>query len=329
VAAVGLKQNLATGLVFAAVLLVTGALTGRLPRRDALRLGLAGFVGAAVPVVVTLAWARVEGVRLGELWYAAYGFRTDAARVIADGVSDAPERRAVVLLLIALATMLLPVLAGLVAHARGLWTDDPAVYAAALAVVVSDLVALGLGGSYWQDYLLPLIPGGVLVTALLAGRESTGGRRMRGLVLAAGASAAAAMVFWLAWNATGRQEFDEVRTGEALAAATEPGDTLVVFGGRADLQDASGMASPYPYLWSLPMRTRDPGYAQLRDLLAGPGAPTWFVEWVDLDAWSEAGVVPLREVVQERYVEHGTACNGNPVYLLKGIDRSHVRPTCD
>ncbi|GAB3199672.1 hypothetical protein GCM10027062_16980 [Nocardioides hungaricus] len=318
--AVGLKQNLATGLVFAAVLLATGALTGR--GAGTLRLALAGVAGAAVPVLVTIGWARAEGVRLGELWYAAYGFRTDAARVIADGASDAPERRALILLLIAVATMLLPVVAGPVAHARELGAGDPPLVAATLAVVVFDLVALVLGGSYWQDYLLPLVPGAVLCAALLAGRSCPAGRRMRILVAASGISAAAAMAFWLAWNATGQQEFDEVRTGEALAEAAEPGDTLVVFGGRADLQTTSGMPSPYPYLWSLPMRTRDPGYAELRALLAGPDAPTWLVEWVDFDAWSDAGVPELEEVVGRRYVEHGTTCTGQPIYLLKGVERS-------
>ena len=142
-------------------------------------------------------------------------------------------------------------------------------------------------------------------------------------------SAVAAMAFWLVWNATGQQEFDEVHTGEALAEAAEPGDTLVVFGGRADLQDSSGMSSPYPYLWSLPMRTRDPGYAGLRELLAGGDAPTWLVEWVDFDAWSDTGVPELEAVVEERYAEHGTTCNGQPVYLLKGEDRDDVQPICD
>lgn len=325
--AVGLKQNLATGLVFALVLLVAGALTGRIG--GALRLGVAGALGAAVPVLATVVWARAEGVRLGEVWYAAYGFRSDAARVIADGVSDAPERRALLLLLIAVATMLLPVLAGLVAHARELWPDDPPVVAATLAVIAFDLVALVLGGSYWQDYLLPLVPGAVLCVALLAGRESAGGRRMRVLVVAAGVSAAAAMAFWLVWNVTGQQEFDEVHTGEALAEAAEPGDTLVVFGGRADLQDASGMSSPYPYLWSLPMRTRDPEYAELRALLAGPDAPTWLVRWVDFDAWSDEGVRELEEVVDQRYVIQGTTCSGQPVYLRQDVERPGVQPICD
>ena len=151
---------------------------------------------------------------------------------------------------------------------------------------------------------------------------------MRGLVVAAVVSAVLAMAFWLAWNATGHQEFDEVHTGAAIAGAAEPGDTLVVFGGRADLQRVSGLSSPYPYLWSLPMRTRDPEYADLTALLSGPNPPTWLVEWVDLDAWAEAGVPELRDAIDEQYVEVGTTCNGKPIYLLRGVDRPEVTPDC-
>jgi 4-amino-4-deoxy-L-arabinose transferase-like glycosyltransferase len=326
--ALGLKQNLATGLVFAAVLLVASTLTGRLPTRDAVRIGLAGVAGAAVPVLGTVVWAAVEGVRMSTLWYAVYGFRSDAARVIADGSADAPQRRALLLLVIALATGLLPVLAGLVAHLRELWPDDPPVVAATVAVVGVDLVGVVAGGSFWQDYLTPLIPGAVLCTALLAGRESHGGRRMRWLVVGTTVSALLAMLFWLAWNVASRQEFDEVDTGKAIAVAAEPGDTLVVVGGRADLQDISGLGSPYPYLWSLPMRTRDPDFAELRVLLAGPRAPTWLVGWVAPDAWDDTGVPELEQVIEERYVEHGTGCDGHPVYLLRGEERPPVTPTC-
>ena len=328
-AAVGLKQNLATALVFAVVLLVVAALTGRLPRRTALGLAVAGLVGAVVPVAAVALWAHAEGVRLSAVWYATYGFRSDAARVIADGVSDAPQRRAWLLLAIALGTGLLLVLGGLLAHLRTLWRDDPPVVGATLAVVVFDVVALVAGGSYWQDYLTPLVPGAVLCVALVAERVERPGRIMRRLVVAAGVSAAAAMAFWLVWNATGQQEFDEAHTGDALADAAAPDDTLVVFGGRADLQDASGMSSPYPYLWSLPMRTRDPGYADLTELLAGPDAPTWLVEWVSFDAWTDAGVADLEQTVEQRYVERGTACNGHPIYLLRGVDRPVVEPICD
>lgn len=326
--AVGLKQNLATGLVFAGVLLLVGWRTKAIPGRSTAALAVAGVGGAAVPVLATIAWAEAAGVRLSTLWDTVYGFRADAARVIADGTTDAPERRAWILLAIAIGTGLLLVLAGPFARLRELWRDDPPVTAATVAVVLVDVASLAAGGSFWQDYLLPLIPGAALCTALLAGRDGRTGRTMRGLVVAAIVSAALAMAFWLVWNATGHQEFDEVRTGEAIAESAEPGDTLVVFGGRADLQRVSGLDSPYPYLWSLPMRTRDPAYADLTALLGSTDAPTWLVEWVDLDAWADAGVPELREAIDEHYVEVGTTCNDKPIYLLRGVDRPTVTPDC-
>ncbi len=328
VVALGLKQNVASGIVFAVVLLVVAWRTGRLPGRWAAVLLGAGLAGAAVPVLATVGWTAAADVRLGALWEAVVGFHGEAARVIADGSADAPIRRAWILLAIALATGLLAVLAGPFARLRELWRDDPPVVAATLAVVAVDLLGLLVGGSFWHDYLIALVPGAALSVALLAGRDGRWGRTMRGVVVFATVSACAAMAFWLAWNLTGQQEFDEVRTGEALAMSAEPGDTLVVFGGRADLQRTTGLSSPYPYLWSLPMRTRDPGYADLRDLLAGPDAPTWLVTWVRLDAWSDEGVAELAAVIDERYVEAGTTCNGRPVYLLKGDVRPAVTPAC-
>lgn len=326
--AIGLKQNLASGLVFAGVLLLVAWRTGRLAGRPAILLATAGAAGAAAPALATVGWSEAAGVRPATLWDTVYGFRSAAARVIADGGTDAPERRAAILLVIALVCGLLPVLAGLFAHLRELLPDDPPVVAGTVAVVVSDLVGVAAGGSFWRDYLTPLVPGAALCVALVAGRPAAAGRRMRGVVVGAAVSAVVAMVFWLAWNATGQQEFDEVRTGEALASAAHPGDTLVVFGGRPDLQEASGLGSPYPYLWSLPMRTRDPGYADLRALLAGPDAPAWLVEWASFGSWMPDGMAELERVVKERYAEQGTACGGHPVYVLRGLDRPALDPDC-
>ena len=327
--AVGLKQNLVTGLVFAAVLLVVSWATGRLPGRTTAALLAAGAVGAAVPVLATIGWAEAVGVRLDTLWDTVYGFRAAAAGVITDGSAGAPARRAWQLVAIAVGTGMLAVLGVLLVHARRLWRATPPVTAAALAVVVVDIASLVAGGSFWRDYLIPLVPGLALCTALVVGREDRAGRAMRVVVAASAVSACVGMAAWLGWNITGHQEFDEVRTGEAVAAAAESGDTLVVVGGRPDLQRASGLTSPYPYLWSLPMRTRDPGYAELRGLLAGPDAPTWLVEWVAFDAWSDDGVADLRRVVADRYVESGTVCNGQPIYLRRDAERPSVQPICD
>jgi hypothetical protein len=127
---------------------------------------------------------------------------------------------------------------------------------------------------------------------------------------------------------SGEHEFTEARTGEAVAAAARPGDTLTVFGGRPDIQYFAGLPSPYPYLWSLPMRTLDPEYTRLVDLLESARAPTWFVLWAPIGSWDAPGADDLRAALDARYDEHGRNCNDRPIYLLRGVVRPPVTPDC-
>ena len=166
--------------------------------------------------------------------------------------------RAALLVVSALGAGMLLVIGGFVVHIRGEWEDDAPLTAAVAAMLVVDIAGLVLGGSFWRDYLFPLLPATALCAALLARRRSKRGVAMRAVIAAAAASTLLLLAGWAGYQALGLQEFDEVDTGEALHEVAEPGDTLVVFGGRADLQLTSGMASPYEHLWSLPMRTIDP-----------------------------------------------------------------------
>lgn len=328
--ALGFKQNLVGGLVFCGVLLIASWLTGKVTRAEFARLSAAGLAGAAVPVLGTALWALMEGVHLRTLTYAIYGFRSDATRVIAEGSSHAPTHRAWIMMSIALAAGLALMIGGFLVHIRGEWADDRVITAATLAILVVDGAALVVGASFWKDYLFALLPGTALCVALLARRASRRGRAMRVVIAGAALSSAACMVGWLGYNAAGHQEFDEVHTGEALADAATPVDTLVVFGGRADAQFASGLRSPYRFLWSLPMRTLDPDLTELRGVIEGPDAPTWLVEWVPFDTWSADGGALLRQAVEERYVEHGLACGDDDrtVFLLRGVERPLVEPDC-
>ena len=45
--------------------------------------------------------------------------------------------------------------------------------------------------------------------------------------------------------------------GTSIAKVASPRDTIVTLYGHAEVTRASGLSSPYPYLWSLP--TKDPG----------------------------------------------------------------------
>jgi 4-amino-4-deoxy-L-arabinose transferase-like glycosyltransferase len=297
--ALGFKQNLVGGLVFAAVLFVASWRTGRLTRPELARLAGAAAAGAAIPVATTVGWALATGVHLHTLWYAVYGFRFDASQVLSDATDTAPTVRAGLLVLVAIGAGMLLIIGGFVVHIRAEWADDPAVTAAVAALLAADVVGLALGGSFWRDYLFPLLPA---TAVCLAG--------------------------WVVYNASGQQEYDEHDTGVALREVADPSDTLVVYGGRPDVQLESGLASPYAYLWSLPMRTLDRDLAELDALVSGDDPPTWIVEWVPFEHWDEQDGRHLRELVSERYVRAGTACGDRPIWLLRGVDRAEPRPDC-
>ena len=326
--ALGFKQNLVGGLVFAAALFLASWAAGRLRGGELARLSAAALTGAAIPVLATVAWAVGSGVRLSTLWYAVYGFRADAAEVLAAGSPEAPTVRAVLLLLIAFGVGMALVIGGFVVHIRGEWEDDAPLTFATATLLAVDLLGLVLGGSFWRDYLFPLLPATALCAALLARRASVRGTAMRAIIAAAAVSSAACLVAWAAYNALGLQEFDEVDTGTALEEVAADGDTLVVFGGRADLQLTSQMSSPYRQLWSLPMRTLDPDLTELQSVVSGPDRPTWIVEWVPFDTWTEQGGAELEALVAEGYVEHGSGCGDRTIWLLAGVDRDVPEPQC-
>jgi hypothetical protein len=307
--------------VFTAVLFVGNHIAGRISRGDLARLSGAAAAGFALPVLATIGWALAAGVRLHTLWYAVYGFRADASAALGDGSVAAPARRAAVLLLILVATGIAVVLAAYVARLREHRRRDAPLTAAVVAMVAFDVAALVLGGSFWQDYGFELVPGALLALALAS-------TRMRArLVPLMACSTVLCLVGWGAWNLAGQQEFNEHDTGVALRQAARPDDTLVVFGGRADLQLESRLSSPYPYLWSLPMRALDPDLTRFRALIDSPGAPTWLVEWWPFDTWTAKGD-DLRRDVESRYVEHGTGCSGKTIWLLRGEDRPTPEPRC-
>ena len=151
---------------------------------------------------------------------------------------------------------------------------------------------------------------------------------MRMVALLSAGSAAISLMVWFVLEVAGVIGYTEVAAGDAIKEASESGDSLVVFGGRADVQYASGLPSPYPHFWSLPMRTLDPEYADLVALLDGPRAPIWFVNWVPLDSWDAPGEDALRAAIDANYDRHGTGCDDNAVYLLKGVERPAITPDC-
>ncbi len=325
----GLKQNMASGLAFGGFLLLSSAVLRRISWADFWRMAIPALTGAAIPVAAVVGWCLAVGVHLDTLWYAVFGFRGDAVEVISSEDGSAPAQRALILIAVAAGTGIALLMGWLLLNAKEAWQTQPAATVAAIAVGTVDTVGLVLGASFWRPYMFGLIPAAVLAIALLAGGDGRAGRVARRIALLAVASSVVSMLAWVGSNLFAVKPPTEVYSGQAIADVSEPGDTIVVYGGRADLVMASGLDSPYEHLWSLTMRTRDPELDELTRILSGEDAPTWFVEWVDLDAWKGVVDPEMAAVLAERYEVVGEVCDEHPVWLLKGAEREAPEPDCD
>ena len=342
--AVGLKQSLVGGLVFGGVLLFVALLTKQLAGKDVLRMAGAALLGAAIPVAATIGWALAVGVKLSTLEYAVIGFRSDASAVILSQSNEANIERAWSLVeLFATTGMVLVLVWGLVRLPGALRRATPPTVAV-LVMLVVDATVLCLSGSFWAPYLFTLIPPLVMLWACvrvvnLPHEDDVAlDRPARGtwfprvetvLVSACVISTLGTLVAWpvTVWhNGSPPRQYE---VGRAIAEVAAPDDTLVVYGGRADLQWASGLDSPYEHLWSLPMRTMDPELATLRALLEGPDAPEWFVGVVTPQAWDGLGERGIADVLAERYEDAGTWCGGIVVRRLAGAPEVEpLTPDC-
>lgn len=320
--ALGLKQSLATALLFGAAVLLSALARREITGRECGRLALGASLGAAIPVVGVVVWALSAGVGLDEVWYDVYGFRSDALAVITGGRETAALGRAAKTAATVFVTGLAPIAILFALRARQAWRVSPTVTAGAVTLLVVDGASLALGGSFWPPYVFALVPGTVLFVALLLATGAT--RPMRWLT---GLAIASTLVGMLSWIVTDHTHWSEgYDTGAAIAAVAEPGDTIQVYGGRADVRFASGLRQDYPYLWGLPMRTLDPDLVELKALLAGEDAPTWFVAEVTMKAWGLGERTGLQAVIDAHYDLHATGCGGEPVYLLRGETRQAL--TC-
>ena len=105
-----------------------------------------------------------------------------------------------------------------------------------------------------------------------------------------------------------------------LATTPAPGDTATVLYGAPNILQASGLASPYPELWSLPVRVRDPQLTQLRTVLEfsapRPGCSPPLTTWAPGASTSEAADA----VVVARYEPVGTVDRYTVYHLRTGAN---------
>ncbi len=325
VAAVLVKQNMVDVFVFGGV---AGLLTARYVGPAHLTRVAAGVVGGGALVAgVTALWTVAHGTSLAGVWFAMYPFRLAANRVMAAHPSSAAVGREHTLLLDGALSGMVLVVALLVTSVVRARRDHPsssrasglarAVPVALAATVAYDVVSIYLGEGYWSHYLIQLAVPLALAAGLAADRRPRPARIAGGVVVAS--AAAAVLVAGPHPLPVGGNAL-----GAAIGAVSAPHDTIVTIWGHSDVTRASGLRSPYPYLWYLPARTLDPHVRLLSTTLAGRAAPTWFVDW---SGTGLHGVDTTRLTAALRHDYHRVAdVQGVKVFLHDGVRRHSPVP---
>jgi hypothetical protein len=292
-AAALVKQNALDGFVLALTALLWVALHHR---QRATGAALAFASGAGGCLLAALVWAASRGTWPGGLWRAVVVFRADAAAVISAEASAATPARAhgLALSFAASGAILLLIVgflpgrrAGRVPGRRPKVSPRVDVRILAATALTWEALGVGLGGSYWLHYLVALVPGLVL-TAAAVGAQSL--RRVR---WAAAGLAYALVATVVATEGNAVQDHaprSDMAVARYLRGHRRTHDTGVVAFGDPAILEAAGLPSPYPQLWSLPVRVLDPDLAAFTGVLAGPQAPTWaVVRGTSLDTWGVDG----------------------------------------
>ena len=304
-AAAAVKQGILEVFVAAAVA-VGWLLWTRQPGR-AVRASVGFALGCAAATAALLWWAAAHGTYPAALWDAVVSFRAEADAVISASAPSSTDRRGVVLALAFLASGAAAVLVAALAPSRRrrerlgsapLAGGGCDVRLLAGGVLAWEHAVVAGGGSYWLHYLLGTVPGLVLVvTAAVCHRPW----RRRWIAVSLGYAALVAVVAVVALAAGARGGRTDLQVERYLVEHAQPGDTgVTAFGDPAILQ-AAHLRSPYPQLWSLPVRVRDPRLGRFTRVLAGPERPTWvIVSGGSLGTW---GVDPrsAEPVLTHRY----------------------------
>jgi hypothetical protein len=320
------KQNLVEGLLFLAGLVVFASWgQDETARRRARALAKTAVLGALLPCAALWLWLGVAGIEASRAWRELVGFRGAAFEAIWSSSPDSTLRKAAVLLVLGVVTGLLPVV---LTWFLGRRRCPP--YGSPEARTIATLLAFGVvaitaGGSYWPPYLLQMAPAAVLATAAMAPLASPAGSWMRAAGRMVVSTAALGTVLAVVVHATVPSIWYSQRIGEWLAASKAADDTGFVAYGLPSVLETADMPSPYPHLWSVPMRTYDPEQARLRATLAGPQAPAWIVQVTGLNAWGIDDAALLRNLVHDRYRLVGDIC-GHPVFLRQDLTRELAPP---
>jgi hypothetical protein len=311
--ALSIKQSVVEAFVFAIALALVMAFQRPETRSILVRVLAWGALGGVVAAAAMLIGADARGTSPSDLFDAVVRFRAEAGEVIRSSASGATPLR----LLVMMGTWTVSGLgaATILAVWQGARRREPVLLACAATLLCGLLVAL-FGGSYWAHYLIQLIPAASLAVGLLVDRVPL--RIMRRLAIATVAFTLANLVLAIGFESDDNGQQHVI--GTWLHDARQPADTAVVTFGQPNVLYQAEMSSPYQYLWSLPVRTRDAHLRDLSAVLTSSRRPTWVVNWSGLDSW---GVDPGRTpaVLRDSYRQVATIC-GRSIWLLTTDTRS-------
>ncbi|KRC66709.1 hypothetical protein ASE12_19210 [Aeromicrobium sp. Root236] len=307
VCALSIKQSVIEAFVFALALGLAMVVQRRDSRGVVLRMVAWGALGAVLTLAAVLLGAEARGTSPSDLFDAVIRFRAEAGEVIRSSASDATPLR----LLVMMGTWTVSGLGAATALTvwQGARRKDPLLLATGATLLCSLVIAL-FGGSYWAHYLIQMVPAASLGIGLLADRLSP--RLMRRLAIATVTLTLANLVWSVGFQPDDNGQQHTI--GTWLREARQPGDTGVVTFGQPNVLYEAHMSSPYIYLWSLPVRTRDPHLRELATVMSSPQRPTWVVNWSGLNSW---GIEPGRTepLLRDGYRKVATIC-GRSIWLL-------------
>ena len=305
------KQNFADAFVFGLVATTVAWRRGDISGRRASRVLVSAGGGAALATFAIALVTSLLGTSLSGVFDAMYPFRFAASRVLAEGGRQYAAGRLDGLINASvtsgLTLLVVMVIWGAVSRRLG-----GATVVGLCATLGFAAISIAVGGNYWAHYLVePIVPLTILTGVLIV-------RGQPFLKPLAVVTVAASAVAWSVGLVNSHPSTGST-VGHSIAASAKTGDTIFTAYGHADVDQTSGLSSPYRYLWSLPIKTLDPQLSELNLVLSGPRAPTWFVAWNKIRSWGlQSGTV--ESTVQREYRPVARIC-GRTIYLRNGINR--------
>lgn len=307
--AILIKQSFGDALVAGVVGLAIPALSRPSEWRTTLARAEAFAAGFAVVMAGLLTWAALAHVTAHQLWYALFGFRLDAASVLAPGQPGRALRLGGPLLHSGLAVAL-PITAVALVRSR-----CPGGIRTALAGwLLGGVAGVLLGGSYVPAYVIEIVPVSAVGLAVACAQRPRVGTLALGAVLGL---ALLPTVRAAVHDAPDAYRQDARAIGHYVRDRAQAGQTLYVMYARANVLYYAGLPSPFPYHWALMMRTVAGATRQLRTVLDGPGRPSWIVLQDGPDGYGLDPGGQMRRLLARRYRPIGRVC-GTGVLLARG-----------